>query len=290
MSERTHRHESHSGAARNGRVEVVTLPAWKVRWSARAPRVLAAVVGCVLMAAGLRAIVAGPPEPAPTPGAARAGDQAAETFAEGFVRAYLSWDPAAPELREQLLARFVGPAGELDVGVDPRAAQTVSWTAVVGSRVVGPALRTVTVRAQTDRQDWYIAVRVRRDGRGALAIAGAPAIVGPPPTVSGVQSVSEEDVEDVELKTVAERAVRNYVGGQRQNLGADIDRGAVLSLPSVRGTVEAVEGVTRLGDGRVAVTARARVADATLALRYELTVVRRERWYVRAIETDPRLR
>ena len=99
---------------------------------------------------------------------------------------------------------------------------------------------------------------------------------------------SERDVEDEQLRTVAERALRNYLGAERPNLLADLDPAAVVSLPETPLRVESVDELTWAGRDRVAAELRARAQGAALTLRYELAVVRRERWYVRAIQTDPR--
>src|SRR5688572_26349103 len=90
----------------SGRVEVVTRPAWRLTAAARAPRALAGLVACVVMVAGVRTIIAGAPEPSPPPPAPAGSDLGAESFAEAFVRAYLTWDADQPERREQALATF----------------------------------------------------------------------------------------------------------------------------------------------------------------------------------------
>ena len=75
---------------------------------------------------------------------------------------------------------------------------------------------------------------------------------------------------------------------ERDNLRADLDRGAVVSLASAAMTVRSTDSVTWAAPRRVAVTIAAEdVEGAEWTLRYELSVVRRDRWYVRAISIDP---
>ena len=119
-------------------------------------------------------------------------------------------------------------------------------------------------------------------------MVGYPALVGPPPVGLDREPIDEDDVADTQLRAVCERAVRNYLAGERGDLVADLDGSAVVSLPDQRLEVRAVEGMTRIGPRSVAVEVQAAGSGALWTLRYELEVVRRERWYVRAISTDPR--
>lgn len=281
-----------SDAGALGRVELQTRPSWRVALSARGPRIVAGLLAAVLITAGLRAIVAGPPPAPPAPALPAVADAGAEAFAEGFVRAYLSWDPENLEARDGELAAY--SASELDAGagVEPsEQAQTVEWTATVGSRATGPGRQVVTVAARTagaEAKQWHLAVPVTRDAKGYLVVAAYPALVGAPP-VAGDQALAEEDdVEDSALARVAERAVRNYLAGSPENLAADLDPEAVVSLPATAARVTNVDAVTRAPGGRVAVTLTAAIDGARFELRYELEVVDRERWYVRSIAADPR--
>ena len=109
------------------------------------------------------------------------------------------------------------------------------------------------------------------------------------PAIPTFPRPTEQDVDDPELRAVSERAVRNYLAGQRRNLAADLADGAIVALPSKRLTVESVESITWAAGRRVAVQVRASDAgSATWTLRYELAVVRRERWYVRSLHVNPR--
>jgi hypothetical protein len=129
---------------------------------------------------------------------------------------------------------------------------------------------------------------VHRTERGFLVVPRYPALVGPPVSDPGAAPAEERDVSDGALRAVAERAVTNYLAGQRDNLLADLHPAAVVSLPPALLDVRSVRSITKAAGDRVAVEVSA-ADDAGIqwTLRYELAVVRRDRWYVRAIEPDP---
>jgi hypothetical protein len=220
-------------------------------------------------------------------GAAISGDPEVEAFAEAFARTYLTWDPADSERRERQLARFLSRDVDPDAGMAPDGEQHVNWTAVASERRTG-SRTTVVVAAEVNGEALHLAVPVERDERGFLAVAAYPALVGGPATDRGITAPAERDVEDPELRAVSERAVRNYLAGESRNLAADLADDATVALPARRLAVEAVESITWSRGHRVAVQVRATEARAaTWTLRYELAVVRRERWYVRSVHVNP---
>lgn len=264
------------------------------RLQARIPRIVAALLAAVLSLAGLRAIVAGPPAPpAARTIAAPAGDQAATSFAEAFARAYLSIDADDPEARVRGLAPFVTAGLDEDAGVRPGegVTQRVEWTAVLGERRDGDR-RLVTVMAQTSGGTFYLSVPVVRDGRGFLAIAAPPALVGPPAIDRERTAPAEERVDDAALEEVATRALENYLAANQSNLLADLSPDAVVSLPSRPLTLERVSDLTWVTPGRrIAVAVGARDdRNTSWTLRYELDVLHRDRWYVRSLQVDPTFR
>jgi len=137
-----------------------------VRLQARAPRIVFLGLIVILSITGLRTIF----EPGAEPAAAvrveqRGDDVAAQTFAEGFVRAYLTWDAADPAERERQLARFLPSTLAADGGLEPGddRDQEVLWTAVADARTDG-SRTVVTVVAQTSAD--------RGSGRGREADRG----------------------------------------------------------------------------------------------------------------------
>jgi hypothetical protein len=271
----------------HGRVQLLARPAWRVRLGARLPRVLIALFLLVMCVAGVRATLAPAQLPRLSSRPTATVDQAAAAFAEAFARAYLSWDPARPELHERALARYLSDELEPAAGVEPARAQSVRWTAVVGVRRRGER-QLVTVAADTDAGSYHLAVPVERDEHGLLAVVGYPALVGPPPVALDRPAEDEVEVTDAGLRSVCERALRNYLGGDREDLLADLDADAVVSLPEQRLELKAIDQLSRGRAGTVVAELRASGAGAVWTLRYELDVVRRERWYVRAISSDPR--
>lgn len=269
-----------------GRIEMLPRPAWRSRLNARAPRMLAGALAAMLMVAGLRSIVFGPDAaPAPAVGPA-AVDVAAESFAESFARAYLSWEPDHPEVQQEAVARFVVDDIDPGAGVDQREPQTVLWTAPIGTeRRAGRML--VTVEVVTNRGTYRVVVPIQRDDKSLLAVVGYPALVGGAATSLSRPAPSHHEVEDAELRTVAGRAVRNYLAGERRNLLADLDPAAVVSLPDRPLEVESVNDVVWIGPRRIAVQVTASDGATAFVLSYELSVVKRERWYVQFIAVNP---
>lgn len=267
-----------------------------VRVSARLPRVIAGVLAAILMIAGLRAALAPAPDAPAAPRIERvaADDLGASSFAEGFVRAYLTWSRDEPD--EERLARLAPYTRGLDptAGLQPGtgSAQQVRWTAVLGERRRART-QLITVAAQVDEDLVYVSVPVGRDARGYLGLAAYPAFVGPPATRNRVKPPDEESVADGALVGVISRALRNYLAANRSNLLADLTPDALVSVPSVplRMTDEQLQLTWVTPSRRVA--AQVQVSDAhesTWTLRYELDVERRDRWYVRSIQVDPTFR
>jgi hypothetical protein len=260
------------------------------RLRALAPRLVFGVTLGILALAGLRAAVMGPPAPAAAPRVAAVPDQGAQGLAEGFARAYLSWDASHPEARERALRPFLSDSLETDGGLAPASGtqRSVSWTAAVAEQRRG-SRRTITVAVGSSDGPIYLAVPVDRDARGLLSVGASPALVGPPPVDRSPEAEDEEEVEDGRLSAVATRAVSNYLARERADLLADLAPEATVSLPAQRLSVRSEDPVTwAVPDRRVAVQVQAEdELRNRWTLRYELEVSRRDRWYVRSLHVDP---
>jgi hypothetical protein len=278
----------------DGSLEVLSQPAGLARLRARAPRIAFVTVATVLSLAGLRQVVAPRRAPILRTSVASAGvDTAAHAFALQFARAYLSYDAADPAARAAALEPFALSGSDPDLSYTPpaRGAQGVVWAdvaqdqpALAGGRIVTVAAQLTSVRAPV-----YLAVPVRRDGSGALALAGYPAFVGAP-AIGASSPPARREVDDRGLSKVAIRAVTNYLARDGADLDADLSDRAVVTLPAVAMRVTGTDSVAwaQPGGGGVLVTVRAldpRGAEATLA--YELRVVHRDRWQVTSIEVVP---
>jgi Conjugative transposon protein TcpC len=266
-----------------------------IRARTLALRALAYGLVAILCIAGLRAILAKPTAATSTRTVVRAGDDVgAQAYAESFVRAYLTWDAAHPEGRQRRLATFGAAWIGDDAGLTPAegSTQEVRWTAIVGSRKDAGDRRVITIAADTTTGLRYVSVPIRRDRRGFIGLAGYPALVGPPAVAKATtppREASDDDLQDTQLGAVARRAVGNYVSGAKTNLLADLAPDAVVSLPGQPMRLTELNSATWVEPKRrVAVEVIARDAQGNAwTLRYELDVVRRDRWYVRSIEVDP---
>lgn len=277
-------------------ITVVTKSLRSTRLAASLPRMLAVALVLVLCLTGLHTILASPePSTVVRRAAAAGGDQAAESFAQAFARAYLTWraSDTTGEARERALAPFINTTLDTDGGLTPRrgSSQHVSWTAVVGEHTVTDR-RLVTVAVGIGNGVTYLNVPVERDKRGFLSIAGYPAIVGAPPTNPNGQAPSEDEVQDAGLTQVVGRAVTNYLAGNRANLLSDLTPDAVISLPGQRLRVTGTPTVTWVVPRR-RVAVQVESVDRhknTWTLRYELDVRHRDRWYVQSLQVDPTFR
>jgi conjugative transposon protein TcpC len=274
----------------SGRVQIRPSSLRRQRAVARLPRIALLCAIGVLALVGVHTALAGRPSSTVHRPAPARTDLQARAFAESFARAYLSWDSERPEDRAAALRGYLSdaldPAGGLSVTT--RRDQRVEWTTVTGDVSAGAAGRVVTVAAAAGDVVDYLAVPVRRHDRGFLYVSSYPALVGGPPTSTHAEVVDEPEVGDGALRTVVSRALSNYLAREARNLRADLDAEAVVSLPPRPLRLDSVDGLTRVRPGWVAAQVSVTDLDGVeLSLRYELRVVRRDRWYVRSIGPDP---
>lgn len=222
--------------------------------------------------------------------AAGAPDQPAQLFAREFASAFLSYDAAHPERRNAALAPFAGRRQE-DWGYSPPASgsRVVRETAVeqVYPREDGAA--TYVVAARTSTGPIHLSVLVARS-EGALQIVGFPAITGGVARTGALESVAGgREVEDDELVTVVERAMKNWFAHQTTDLDADLTPGAQIALPDATYELDRLAELVDAGDGsvRATVSVGSRYGEQ-LTLTYEINVEKRaDRWLISAIQTLP---
>lgn len=262
------------------------------RRRALAPRRAFFAVAAALALLGVKALVLGLPEPPPAKASApeQAPPLSAAGFAEAFARAYLTWDSGAPEQRVRALRPFLGRDVDPDAGlpVPVSGAQRVTWTTAIEETPAGRGRATVTVAAALDRAGElrYLAVPVARDGRGALAVVDYPGLVGRPAQAPALGARRGEELRDDALAEVLERFLANYLAGAAANLRADLAAGAAVASPPRPLSLEDVAELRWSAHGRVGAIVIARDReDVAYTLRYELAVARRDRWYVRGINT-----
>jgi Conjugative transposon protein TcpC len=282
-------------ASASARVSIRTIPLWRVRLRYELPRYLL----CGLSLAGLLAsarFAIDPPRPAPerTEVAAATEDLAAQGYAQLFARAYLTWEANNPEAHVRALSSFVGPGMEAGAGLQLPSGgeERVLWTQVVQQRAGAPGERVYTVAAQTDAQGLvYLSVSIARSANGGVQLAGYPAFVGAPASAPARLAGGLREVEVPALRTVVERALRNYLAASGTELAADLARGAPVSLPEQPFTLESVQQLDWSAEGGGAVLAVVQAQDergAGYTLAYELDVSQLAgRWQVDAIQMDP---
>ncbi|MGN6274699.1 MAG: conjugal transfer protein [Solirubrobacterales bacterium] len=239
----------------------------------------------ILSVAGLRASLAPSQGSSPVSANGPKIDYAEQNFAEEFARAYLSYDAVAPAAREEALASFTGSSVEAGAGFTPPSSgsQAVTWAQVaqVQHPLAGGMIITVAVGLDTQAAPAYLSVPVQRLTGGAIALAGYPALVGPPLTAhAAIEESKGEAVEEAEVSRLVTRALTNYLAGDAEDFSADLAQAAVVTLPPTRLDLTNVQELNWVrGHGGGAVLATVSAADsrgARYTLRYEVGVRRVE--------------
>lgn len=283
------------------RVVIDSKPMWRIRLARELPRLLLMGASCAGLLASARYVIAPPRPVAPMRAApaAPAQDLAAEGFAQLFARRYLTWEANDPEAHQRGLVAFVGAGMEPGAGLQPPVAgsEQVLWTEVVQERVPAPGEHVYTVAVQTDTAGLqYLSVSVQRSASGVLRLAGYPAFVGAPASEpasvdAGGAGDDGRELDEPALRTVVERALRNYLAGAGGELAADLTANAHVSLPAQPLSLETAQHIAWSSEGGDALVATVQAQDARGAhytLTYDLDVAQvGGRWEVAAIQMDP---
>jgi hypothetical protein len=228
--------------------------------------------------------------------ASRFPDGQARAFAVRFAQAFLS--PAGAGER---------PAGFLAEGLSDRATVVpssrglgagVAWASVARDVPLGGSRALVTVAAfLDDGRVRHLTVPVARDGAGRLVVFDLPSFTAPPArgVVPAVEPVPLDGPGAGAVADLAERFVRAYVSGAGAGRLAYLLAPGVTVAPLGEGlSVVGVDEVGQAGDSDgprrtvlVAATVRDETTGATYPTRYRLEVVRRDRWYVAAVQGGP---
>jgi hypothetical protein len=276
-------------------VTIATRGLWRIRLARELPRYLLCAASLAGLFASARFAIAPPRAVLPSATGHRPAppDPAAEGYAALFARRYLTWSAAEPQPGSNGLEAFGGPGMEPNAGLQLPASgqQRVEWVEVVQAREPEPGQHVYTVAAETDAAGLvYLTVAVARTARGSLALAGYPAVVGPPVAGPAQLDLHLREVADPPLATVVQRALRNYLGSSPGELAADLTAGAHVSLPGLRLSLESVEHLDWAPEGS-SVLATVQAQDARgvqYTLAYELDVVHTQgRWEISALQTDP---
>jgi hypothetical protein len=251
------------------------------RLAARLPRYLFLAATAALCLAGVKAILAPAMQAAPLGSEADAPDAAAESFAVGFARAYLSYDSLHREERPFALAEF--PTAGLEAGAGfapPRFGfQDVEWASVaqVQQLLAGGLGITVVAKVSTHKRPVYLSVPVKRGEDDALYIAAYPSFVGAPlSSAAGAATEGGAEIAGGELPRLVKRALTNYLRGDVEDLGADLAPAATVTIPTqgLRLTnLTDLRWATDLESGAVLATIEAEdSARGHYTLRYEVGV------------------
>jgi len=248
------------------------------------------LVGLLLVRGVVSAASTAPPQPAaPGPVAVR-DEQASESFAVRFARAYLA-DPSA-----QALAPFLAEGARVGSGRPPQGgASPVAQAEVSGTEELGDGTAVLTVACELrDARTLYLAVPITRSRAGEVAALGAPSIVAAPGLAGAgsdqPQPLAGPDAGSIQA-LVAKFLPEYLAAGEASDLSYLVAPGAAIQPLAGALQFVSVSGVTQLGSGegpRRSILAAVRVSDpqtgAAYPLVYRLDVVKGARWYVRAIQ------
>ena len=265
------------------------------------------VLWCVvalLLVRGASDVLTGEQPPPRAPGsravAASWPDDEARAFAVDFARAYLSYSPRNPDRYARGVLPFVSSdvAGSVVPRFGKRGSRQVVQSAVVARTAsVGDGRALVTVAATVvsgDVSTRYLTVPVARGTGGGLTVYGLPSFSAPPAR-GRVEPADLEPIsgaEGAEVEDVLARFFRAFLAGRSADLEYFVPAGVRLEALAQRYELTGLDSVEQVGSdgGRtrsVLATVRARDARsrAVYALRYRVRLVRRDRWYVAAVNT-----
>lgn len=224
-----------------------------------------------------------------TAGHSTLSDPATAAFAVRFARTYLS------EPSPQALAPFLAPGTSAPAHLGSGAGAQVEQAEVAGVRDLGSGQAIVTVACELgDARTLYLAVPIVREGAGEVAAQGVPALVAGPAGVAGsVESPRALAGPDAEaIAELIRRFLPVYLSASDPgDLSYLLAPGATVTPPGGGFELLAVASVKQLGGGegsRRTALAAVRVRDAATGavypLAYRLQLLRRDRWYVEAVE------
>jgi hypothetical protein len=225
-------------------------------------------------------------------------DEAARAFAIEFATAYLTVDSETGGEQRAALGEFAAPE-LLDalmpaLDAEPARQEVVSATVAGTVRLDGDrALITVAARARGARSRTVrLTLPVARDAHGGLVVHDLPSLAPVPRRAQAgpTEGAAILGAERAAIGDVLTRFLRAYLDGDSAGLAYLVPAGTRIAATSGGfallhvGSLSALEGGT--GARRLVlatVHVRERPSGATYALRYRVELVRRDRWYVAAI-------
>jgi hypothetical protein len=250
-----------------------------------------ALVGLLLLR-GLAGVLS-EPQPATSVAADRSSlsDPATAAFAVRFARTYLS------EPTPEALAPYLAPGASAPTHAEngSGAGIPVEQAEVAGIRDLGRGKAIVTVACSLgDARTLYLAVPIVREDAAEVAAQGVPAVVaGPAGVGEGVEAPRPLAGPDGgEIAELVRRFLPVYLSASSPgDLAYLLAPTATVTPPGAGLELVAVTSVKQLGDsegGQRTTVAAVRVRDAGTGaiypLDYRLQLVKRDRWYVDAVE------
>lgn len=244
----------------------------------------------LLLFRGVGAVVSDPAReasPAASAAGARSLDETSAAFAVSFARAYF----ADPSMRS--LAAYFAEGATPPSGVPASTGERVAQAEIAGTRRLGDGRAIVTVACELlGGRVQFLAVPIVRDTAGEVAALGAPSLVAAP-------EVAEVDAERSQPLSGADAGPIGELVDKFLTVYVSTTDPADLSYYiATDATVEPVGGLRLIGvpstsqvggEGvkrsvLAAVHVRDEASGVTYPLSYRLELVKRERWYVTAVE------
>lgn len=223
-------------------------------------------------------------------------DDEARAFAVDFARTYLTFSERDLGSYVRAVHRFVSP--ELVDRVVPRLArgssQRLRDAVVARTERIDTRRALVTVAASVTGRSvaTYLTVPVARDDRGGLTVYELPSFAAAPERgrVEAVESRALEAREQRPIGDVLTRFLRAYLAGRDDDLEYFVPAGtriAAVAQPYELVGLDTIAQLGPAGGGKRTVLASVRARDrrtrAVYALRYRVELLRRDRWYVAAV-------
>jgi len=260
----------------------------------------------VLLLRGVASVLE-PREPAtvvqvPRSTAALWPDDDARAFAADFARAYLSYSPKRPEVSARAIQAFAAQelvntiAPEYADGAMAQAAGSVT-VARTASLDEWHALVTVAATVEPEATTRYLTVPVARDDDGGLVVSALPSFAAAPRRASLQEPATEplSVAERAVIEPVVSRFLRAYLAGDASGLQYLVPAGVQIAAPTAGYELLEVSALSlaRPVSGRervvlASVRARQKQGGGVFSLLYRLRLVRRDRWYVAAVNQATR--
>jgi len=281
------------------------------RWLIWVARVVAWLVLLLIGYRGVMAIVTG--ETGSTPASPPAShphssfpSTQAEAYALQFGEVYLNFAPSTADRRAALLAQFLPPGTDSQLGWNGAGTQRLRSEEVSSIQVRSAHAAVVTLLAIVN-SDQLIQLGVPvYAAHGRLVVTGQPALLAPPARAAAPQAatVNSDSVAQSELQAQLPAFFRAYANGSQGTLSRFLTSGAQVAGMNGMVTLGQVQSVTvppggstrditvvvawQLAAGKTGSSPPATSrAPASLTVTYRMTVVRQDgSWYVQSIGTS----